>query len=68
MIFDGPQDATAMPLVDDQRKHRRLVPLSLGIMSNEVAIADPVLVDWSKINNVHEWAEERAENSPDSGS
>lgn len=64
LIFEGPQDATAMPLVDDQRKHRRLVPLSLGVMPSEVAIADPISVDWSKIDGIHEWAEEKTGSTP----
>lgn len=35
-----------MPLVDDQRRHRRLVPLSLGLAESEVPIGPPLTIDW----------------------
>lgn len=57
IIFDGPPDPNAMPLVDDQRKHRRIVPLSLGIMPSETAIAEPWTVEWSKIDGIQRWVE-----------
>lgn len=34
------------PLLDDQRRHRRIIPLSLGIFEDEVPICDPVTVKW----------------------
>ena len=61
LIFEGPQDASAMPLVEEHRKHRRLMPLSLGIMPNEVAIAEPTSIDWSTIDGLDNWVEKTPE-------
>lgn len=38
----------ALPLVDDQFEHRRIVKLSLGLPASEVPVADPFAVDWSQ--------------------
>lgn len=36
----------AMPLVDTHAVHRHVIPLSLGLPDNEVAVADPFQIDW----------------------
>ncbi|MCA9192953.1 MAG: hypothetical protein KDB03_14350 [Planctomycetales bacterium] len=38
----------ALPLVDNQFEHRRIVQLSLGLPDNEVAVADPFAIDWAQ--------------------
>lgn len=38
----------ALPLVDDQFEHRRIVKLSLGLPESEVSVAEPFAVDWSQ--------------------
>lgn len=38
----------ALPLVDDQFEHRRILKLSLGLPASEVPVADPIAVDWSQ--------------------
>jgi hypothetical protein len=40
------RDDGLMPLVDEQRKHRRLVPLSLGLIDSEAAVGPPMSIDW----------------------
>jgi hypothetical protein len=36
----------SVPLVDDQRQHRRMMRLALGICDSEVATSEPFRVDW----------------------
>jgi len=36
----------AMPLIDTHAVHRHVIPLSLGLPDNEVAVADPFQIDW----------------------
>lgn len=43
----GAQDARSMPLVDDQSRHRRIVTLSLGLISEEFPVSAPFEIDWS---------------------
>lgn len=38
----------ALPLVDDQFEHRRIVKLSLGLPASEVPVADAFAIDWSQ--------------------
>lgn len=38
--------SSAMPLVDDQSSHRRIIPLSLGMIQNETPVCAPFRVDW----------------------
>ncbi|QDT05304.1 hypothetical protein K227x_37040 [Rubripirellula lacrimiformis] len=44
------QTTSRGPLIDDQRRHRRIMALSLGIYEAEVPIGDPVDVDWDQHN------------------
>lgn len=37
----------SVPFVDDQRRHRRIVTLSLGLCEEEVATGPPCRVDWA---------------------
>lgn len=41
------QQETA-PLIDDQRKHRRIISLSLGINDQEVAVGQPIEINWDE--------------------
>ncbi|WDQ18131.1 hypothetical protein [Rhodopirellula sp. P2] len=36
----------SIPLVDDQRQHRRIMRLALGVCDSEVATSEPCHVDW----------------------
>lgn len=38
---------SSVPLVDDQRQHRRITKLSLGLNEHEIMTGDPVTIDWS---------------------
>ncbi len=38
----------AMPLVDTHTDHRHVLPLSLGLPENEVAVAEPFRIDWTQ--------------------
>ncbi len=40
------RDDGLMPLVDDQRKHRRIMPLSLGLPESEIAIGPALSIQW----------------------
>ena len=57
IIFSDPQSAGAMPLVDEQMKHRRIVSLSLGIMPDEIPIAEPLEIEWDQIDGLEKWVE-----------
>lgn len=46
--FAQRDDEKSMPLVDKQREHRRLPPLSLGLPPSEVAIAPPYQIEWTQ--------------------
>jgi hypothetical protein len=48
-IHSGMSEPNAMPLVDDQVKHRRILPLSLGLIDGESPISDPLLPDWATL-------------------
>jgi hypothetical protein len=37
-----------MPLVDTHTVHRHVIPLSLGLPDNEVAVAEPFQIDWDQ--------------------
>lgn len=45
-LFGGRVDGNTMPLVDDQQGHRRIIPLSLGLIANESPVVEPFAVDW----------------------
>lgn len=45
-MHSQPQNSTAMPLVDDQTAHRRIIPLSLGLIETEKPVCEPFEVDW----------------------
>ncbi len=45
-IYSGTADPNSMPLVDDQAGHRRIVPLSLGLIDTETPIGEPYTVHW----------------------
>jgi len=45
-MYAAADQASAMPLVDDQSGHRRIVPLSLGLIQREKPVCRPVFVDW----------------------
>ncbi len=45
-IYSGRPDPNAMPLVDAQAGHRRIVPLSLGLIDTETPIGEPYIVNW----------------------
>jgi hypothetical protein len=45
--FAGGGVSEAMPLVDDQAGHRRIVTLSLGLIETEQPIAEPFVVSWT---------------------
>lgn len=46
-----------MPLVDEQMKHRRIVPLSLGIIADEIPISEPFEIEWDEIDGLDKWVE-----------
>lgn len=46
-MHSQPASSTMMPLVDDQSAHRRIVPLSLGLIENERPVSEPFELDWS---------------------
>lgn len=45
-MFSTPTDPGAMPLVDEQTAHRRIIPLSVGLPESDQPIDQPVTVDW----------------------
>ena len=45
-IYSGPGNPAGMPLVDNQAGHRRIVPLSLGLITIEKPVCEPFAVDW----------------------
>ncbi len=46
----------ALPLVDDQFEHRRIVKLSLGLPAQEISVSEPFAIDWSQHNEqLTEW-------------
>ena len=46
----------ALPLVDDQFEHRRIVKLSLGLPDQELPVAEPFAVDWAQhASTLAEW-------------
>ena len=47
LMYSSPGNPGAMPLVDDQAGHRRIIPLSLGLMPTETPIGPPVEIDWA---------------------
>ncbi len=38
----------ALPLVDDQFEHRRIVKLSLGLPAQEISVSEPFAIDWAQ--------------------
>lgn len=38
----------SMPLVDNQFEHRRIVKLSLGLPAQEIAVSEPLAIDWAQ--------------------
>lgn len=38
----------ALPLVDNQLEHRRIIKLSLGLPTTDVAVAEPFAIDWTQ--------------------
>ncbi len=53
----GDDNADRMPLVDNQMAHRRILPLSLGLVDTETPIGPPVAIDWDTIlSSFHEKA------------
>ncbi|MEP0347730.1 MAG: hypothetical protein ABJE27_23400, partial [Rhodopirellula bahusiensis] len=42
----------SVPFVDDQRQHRRIMRLALGICDSEVATSEPRRVDWDDKESV----------------
>jgi hypothetical protein len=38
----------ALPLVDDQLEHRRILKLSLGLPEQEMSVAEPYAIDWAQ--------------------
>lgn len=46
-MYSSSADPQSMPLVDDQCGHRRIVPLSLGLIESETAISEPISIDWA---------------------
>ena len=54
--FNRLESDQAMPLVDAQHEHRRLVRLSLGLPDSEIAVAEPFSIDWSQHSEIlDEW-------------
>ena len=46
----------ALPLVDEQLEHRRIVKLSLGLAEQEIAVAEPFAIDWTQhAQALREW-------------
>ncbi|TWT92625.1 hypothetical protein [Neorhodopirellula pilleata] len=50
-MHSHPAKSTAMPLVDDQSAHRRIVPLSLGLIETEHPICEPFELDWAALRS-----------------
>ncbi len=51
-MYSGPGNPQAMPLVDNQIGHRRIVPLSLGLVAKETPVCEPCAIDWaSQLNS-----------------
>lgn len=48
LMYYGAGNSDSMPLVDDQAGHRRIIPLSLGLMPTETPIGPPVIIDWDE--------------------
>jgi hypothetical protein len=46
--FSRIESDQAMPLVDAQAEHRRLVRLSLGLPRTDAAVAEPYSIDWTQ--------------------
>ncbi|SMP71857.1 hypothetical protein SAMN06265222_114127 [Neorhodopirellula lusitana] len=45
-MYSVADKATAMPLVDAQAGHRRIMALSLGLIADERPVSKPVVIDW----------------------
>lgn len=46
--FSRLESDRAMPLVDTHTDHRHVIPLSLGLPENEIAVAEPFKIDWAQ--------------------
>lgn len=46
-MYSGPGNPEGMPLVDNQAGHRRIVPLSLGLITSEKPVCEPFAIDWA---------------------
>ena len=45
-MYSGPGNQQSMPLVDNQSGHRRIIPLSLGLVANETPVCAAFEVNW----------------------
>jgi hypothetical protein len=63
-IYQTVGRADAMPLIDNQAGHRRIMSLSLGLISNEQPVSEPFFVPWGESKILDQLRDLRLEPGP----